>query len=155
MCVYSEINQYMILVNVFQVAMLEEKQSFALTLFTCCFLKCLWYIKTLTSQISCCWLLQHFDYNHLMSYDQQVVIVCAYITVCLFFKSCFLRFYTSCTSYLWRENAVALIGKKGFSKYHCTIRTLAVLPFFTTLAWDFTVTVHKLQHTSAGKKPIL
>lgn len=47
--------------------MLEKKKSFALTLFTFFFLKFLWYIKTLTSQISCCWLLRHFDYNHLMS----------------------------------------------------------------------------------------
>lgn len=85
----------------------------------------------------------------------QLVNVYAYIIVHLFFKSCFSRFYPSSTSYLWTENAVALIGQKGLSKYHCTIRKLAVLPFFTTLAWDFTVTVHKLQNTSAGKTYII
>lgn len=73
-----------------------------------------------------------------MSYDQQVVIVYAYVNVCLFFKSCFPRFYTSCTSYLWTENAVALIGgKKGLANtiapsehlqfFHFSLRLLEIL----------------------------
>lgn len=104
----------MILVNIFQVAMLGKKkttqQPFALTLFTSCFLKLLRYVKTLTSQISCCLLLQHFDYNHLMPDISSQLLLSMLISLSASSLNPLSQVFMP--SYLLTENTIALLGEK-------------------------------------------
>lgn len=104
-----------------------------LTLFTSCFLKFLICKKTTNlsnSMLLTITILNGCNQNVRQCNQQcQVIIVYAYIIVCLFIKSGFLRFYASCTSYHLTENTRASLGgKKGLADTIASIQNTCSSP---------------------------